>query len=289
MGGNGFIGRHCVGKLLAAGHSVRVLARDGKGQDGVEAAGGDITQPETLPAAIEGVEAVVHSVGLIVEPRGVSFESVVRDGTRNLVNASKVAGIGHITYISAIGTRPNAPSRYHQTKWQAEEAIRASGIGFTIFRSSTVFGPEDDFINKFLRMPFIPLPGGGKGMYQPIYVNDLANVAARSVENPGAANQTFDACGPERMTYREMLQTALEVSGKRKPMISLPMWMMGMMATLGDPLQKIWLPLAPITKDQYTMLQEPNTGDNGPLLQAFPDLNLTTLREGLSNYVYRAR
>jgi NADH dehydrogenase len=251
----------------------------------MEFAPGDVTSPETLPAALEGVDAVIHCVGIIIEPRGITFESVVRDGTRNLVEACRKSGVKRIVYISALGTRPNASSRYHQTKWAAEELIRKSEIPFTILRPSIVYGPKDQFLNRFLKMPFIVLPGGGKALFQPTYVKDLAHIVCEAVDNPALQNQTLDTGGPEKMTYREVMKTAVEAAGKRKPMISLPMGFMKLIATIHDPFQRIYPPLALLTKDQYLMMQEDNAGDNSALHKALPELKLYTFREGLEEYI----
>lgn len=288
-GGAGFIGRHCVKSLRKAGHSVRVVARSSRirADRDLEVVCGDVTDPGSLAPALEGIDAVVHCVGIIVEPRGVTFESVVRDGALNLVTACAASGVERIVYISALGARPHARSRYHGTKWEAEESIRGSGITHTILRPSIVFGPGDAFINKLLKLPFIILPAGGGSKLQPIFVEDLSELIAQSLANPAAENQTFDSGGPEQMTYREMMTTALEVSGRRKPMISVPMGFMKLLASISDPFQKIYPPLALITREQYKMLQEDNIGDNTKLLTAFPGVKLHALREGLAAYLRR--
>jgi uncharacterized protein YbjT (DUF2867 family) len=289
-GGTGFIGEECALELQKAGHTVRILARSKQAEAeltarGMELALGDVTAPETLPAALEGVDAVVHCVGIIIEPPGITFESVVRDGTQNLVEACRKSGVKRIVYISALGTRPNAASRYHQTKWAAEELIRKSGIPYTILRPSIVYGPKDQFLNRFLKMPFIALPGGGKAMFQPTYVKDLARIVCEAVGNPALENQTLDTGGPAKMTYCEMMQTALEAAGKRKPMIPLPMAFMKLIAAIHDPFQRIYPPLALLTNDQYIMMQEDNSGDNSALEKALPELKLHTFREGLGEYI----
>ncbi len=282
-GGAGFIGRNCVEALLQRGHSVRVLSRSGRTPDleGAEGFAGDVRDAQSLAKATDGIDAVIHCVGIILEPRGETFESVVRDGTRNLIDACLANGVKRIVYISALGTRPNAVARYHKTKWAAEEIIRQSGLIYTILRASIVFGPGDGFINKFLRMPFVPLAGGGEGKFQPILVKDLASIAADSLTNPAAENRTFDACGPDQLTFKELMAIALECAGQRKPTIDLPMWLMKALAIVYDPFQKIYPPLALFTRDQYAMLQEDNIGDNGPLVEAFAELRLTSLKEGL--------
>ncbi len=289
-GGTGFVGSHTVKKLVEAGHSVRVLARSERSVsklnlNGVELASGDVTTSDSLPPALNGIEAVIHCVGIIVEPRGVTFEKVVAEGTLSLVNAAVEAHVSHFIYISALGTRPGAAARYHQTKWEAEETIRKSGLAYTILRPSIIFGPEDRFINFFLKFPVIVLPGGGRGRFQPIFVDDLARIVLLSLTTPESRNATLDAGGPQQLTYREMMTIALKVSNQRKPMAPAPMAFMKLLAILHDPFQRIYLPLALFTHEQYLMMQEDNVGDNALLLKTFPNLQLTTLEEGLRTYL----
>jgi uncharacterized protein YbjT (DUF2867 family) len=289
-GGTGFIGEECALALQKAGHTARILARSKRAETeittrGMEFAHGDVTSPESLPAALTGIDAVVHCVGIIIEPRGITFESVVRDGTKNLVEACRKAGVKRIVYISALGTRPNAASRYHQTKWAAEELIRKSGIPYTILRPSIVYGPKDQFLNRFLKMLFVVLPGGGKALFQPTYVKDLARIVCEAVDNPALQNQTLDTGGPDKMTYKEMMKTAVEAAGKRKPTISLPMAFLKLIAATHDPFQRIYPPLALLTKDQYIMMQEDNAGDNSALNKALPGLKQHTFQEGLEEYI----
>ncbi|MCL5283974.1 MAG: complex I NDUFA9 subunit family protein [Armatimonadetes bacterium] len=289
-GGTGFVGSHTVKRLVEAEHSVRVMARSERfvsklRLDEVEFASGDVTIPDSLPAALKGIEAVVHCVGIIVEPRGVTFEKVVAEGARSLVQAAVEAGVSRFIYISALGTRAGAAARYHRTKWEAEETIRKSDLAFTILRPSIIFGPEDKFINFFLKFPVVVLPGGGRGRFQPIFVDDLARIVILSLTTPDSRNSTLDAGGPQQLTYREMMAIALKVSNQRKPMVPAPMAFMKLLATLHDPFQRIYLPLALFTHEQYLMMQEDNVGDNTLLLKTFPNLQLTTLEEGLRSYL----
>jgi len=288
-GGAGFIGRACADEIHRAGHEVVLLGRRKQSvfaPDGSQYAFAecDVNNLDDLTRCLAGVDAVVHCVGIILEPKGVTFESVVAEGTKKLVAACQNAGVKQIVYISALGTRPNAISRYHQTKWIAEEAIRSSGLHYAILRPSIVYGRGDKFINTFIKMPVLVLPGGGKGLFQPVFVKDLAKMAALAVDG-SAKDQTVDAGGPAILTYREMMQTALKLKGKKKIEVPLPMWFMGLLATIHDPFQKIYPPLALLTKDQYKMMLEPNAGDIDQTRSAFPELKLHTLTEGLGTYL----
>ncbi len=289
-GGSGFIGKECAAALKEAGHTVRILARSvamlQKMQNcGYETAAGDVSNPSTLTNALNGIDAVVHCVGIILEPKGITFESVVVEGTRNLVDACKSAGVKKIVYISALGTRANAVSRYHKTKWQAEEMVRSCGIDFTILRPSVVYGKEDKFLNTFMKMPIMALPGGGKGLFQPTYVKDLAQMTVLSLVTPEASNKTLDAGGPETFTYKDMMQTALKVKGVSRMSVPLPMWFMKILSVVHDPFQRIYLPLALFTKDQYLMMQEDNAGDSSELKRVFPGMKMHVFVDGLGEYL----
>ncbi|MEP6755548.1 MAG: complex I NDUFA9 subunit family protein [Chthonomonadales bacterium] len=289
-GGTGFIGKVIAEDLKRNGLTVRILARSQTALErlqskGFEVARGDVTDPGSLGPALQGVDVVVHCVGIILEPKGITFESVVQRGTENLVAACKNSGVRQILYISALGVRANAMSRYHKTKWAAEESIRNSRLTYTIFRPSTVYGAGDQFLNFFMKLPAIPLPGGGKVRFQPTFVEDLAEMVRLSLDNPEALNQTFDAGGPTTLSYKEMMQTALGVAGKKKLMAPVPMPMMKLIAAFHDPFQRIYLPLALFTKDQYLMLQEDSVGDTGPLLKALPELKMHGFEDGLRTYL----
>lgn len=286
-GGTGFIGGRCVASLQEAGYAVRVLARSPEKAAPVSAAGvevltGDFLDPHALQRATAGMDAVVHCVGIITEPRGVTFERTVAEGTRRLVDACVESGVRRLVYLSATGVRPNAVSRYHLTKWGAEEAIRASGIGYTILRASLVYGRHDHFLNFLLKFPVIVLPGGGEMRFQPLYVEDLAALVTRSLITPAAENRTFDAAGPDVLTYREMMRCAVRIRGKRRLFLPVPMPLMHLLAFLCDPFQRIYPPLALLTRDQYRMLQEDSTGDLTALREIFPDLRLHGFAEGMA-------
>ena len=289
-GGTGFIGKECALALKAAGHAVTILARSQTAGKPLESAGyrfaiGDLAIPESLRAALVGIDAIVHCVGIILEPTGVTFESVVVDGTRHLLDACNSAHITKFVYISALGTRPNAVSRYHKTKWQAEEMISASGIPYTIFRPSVVYGKGDKFINTFMKMPVLVLPGGGKGLFQPTYVKDLAQMVVSSMQNPNATNATLDAGGPDTLTYEKMMKTSLRIKGVKRIAVPSPMWLMRVLSIIHDPFQRIYLPLALITKDQYLMMQEDNIGDSSHLAKAMPEIHQRPFEVGLREYL----
>jgi len=264
-GGTGFIGGHVRKALLAKGHELRVLVhRRGDGfEPGIEQVEGDVTIPATFRKAVEGCDAVINLVGIIREfsARGVTFEQLHVEATRNVVEAAKGAGVRRHLQMSALGTRPNATSQYHQTKYRAEEIVRGSGLEWTIFRPSIVFGPKDDFVNKlagYIRSyPAVPVIGDGKYRLQPISADDVARCYAMALEMPETAGKTFEICGPDRISYNDLLDTIGRVLGKTSVCkISNPL---GLMKLVVPMLQG--LSFFPITMDQILMLIEENICD----------------------------
>ena len=274
-GGSGFLGREVTSRLVAAGHEVRVLARGRRPvQAGVEFVAGSVLDPASLPAACAGCEGVIHLVGIISELREQTFEAVHTGGTRALLQAAVGSGVRHWVQVSALGSRPQAPARYHRSKWEAEELVRASGLVFTIFRPSLVYGPGDGFTNLFRKLsrwsPVLPLIGGGNSLVQPVAVADVARCLVSALTLPAAAGRTLDLCGPDRLSYREVIRAVLRASGRRRLLVPIPWLLARVQAWV---LERVW-PLvlgqaAPLNRDQLKMLAEDNVGDPGPAAAVF--------------------
>jgi NADH dehydrogenase len=221
-GGTGFVGREVVRELLRLGYKVRLLARDPQkaarsSPPGVEIIAGDALKPGTLPAAMTGVKAVIHLIGIIAETSRVSFEQAHVEATRNVLAAAKQAGVTRWIQMSALGTRPDAASRYHITKWEAEELVRRSGLDWTIFRPSLIYGyDEHDRILNLLRiavkLPGLPLLNGGRARIQPVSVREVAHCFARAVASEASLGCEFDLVGPAPFSWREMI---FKVAGAR--------------------------------------------------------------------------
>lgn len=228
-GGTGFVGREVVRRLREVGHRVRVLTRKLKhghfleDDPGIELCAGDVTDVESLHRAMDGVTAVVHLVGIIAETSKVTFEMIHADGTRHVVAAAKKAGVKRLVMVSALGTRAHAASRYHSTKYIGEQAVRASGLDYTILRPSVIYGPRDHLIQAFatffrppfswLRAKLQPLPGGGESKVQPVYVQDVAEAAVRSLVAARTIGKTYDVVGPKAMTWKELFAAVLDRLG----------------------------------------------------------------------------
>jgi len=292
-GATGFIGTHTVRALRAAGLPVRALVRSTSNTQemhalGAELVSGDLSEPATLTAACRGVSQIVHLVGIIREiPSQVTFERVHTEGTRVLIEAARAAGVEQFVYISAIGARPEAPARYHQTKWAAEQLVRTSGIRrWTILRPSVVFGPGDEFINLLANdlvktPPFIPLIGGGTSRLQPVWVKDLAEVIRRVLTSPVADGRTIEIGGSEQMTLKAILETIAGYLGVRKPEVSVPVALLKPAVALGAAIAP---QLLPITPDQLTMLGEDNITNERFWEQDF-SMQPVRLAEGIKEYL----
>lgn len=296
-GGTGFVGRAVVAALAEAGHVSRVLvrqpaaprARELAGRFPVELVAGDVLKPDTLRAALLGCEAVIHLVGIISEVDQNTFENAHTQATRHLVGAAQVGGVKRFLHMSALGTRPNAASRYHQTKWAAEEAVRASGLDWTIFRPSLIYGPEDHFTRMMADWsrwsPVVPVLGTGQGRLQPIAVEAVALAFARALTQPATSGRTLDLCGPERLTFNEVLDAILAAVGRRRAKCHLPLPVArGLAGLLEGGFPRLLGQAAPLNRDQLLMLQEDNVGDPAPA-QTLLNLPVESFREGLARYL----
>jgi len=263
-GGTGFIGPHVVHALRTRDTPVRAIVRNPARARrltawGAELATGDVTDPASLRAACEGVDAVVHLVA-IIKGSPADFERVMSEGTRNVVAAAQEAGVRRFVLASALGldqhSRDAVP--YFGAKWEMERAVKESALEHVIFRPSFVFGRDGGVLPTFIRLarlaPVTPIVGPGMQRLQPIWVEDLAQFYSRAISEPGAANRTFDLGGPEAVTWNEFWERLKRVLGVRRPSVHVPFSVMRLQATLTER-----LPGAPVTRDQLTMLE---LGDN---------------------------
>jgi len=274
-GGSGFVGREVVRQLVAAGHRVRVLSRGFRRLDpAVRSVRGSVLDPGCLPEACAGCDAVVHLVGIISEIGGQTFERVHVDGTRNILAAARAAGVPRFIHMSALGTRPDAVARYHRTKWAAEESVRASGLDWTLFRPSLVFGPGDHFVGLFARIsrgsPVLPVMGDGQALLQPVAVDEVARCFVGALAEPRSIGRTFDLCGSERLSFDAVLDAILAATGRRRMKLHIPLPIARLQAAVMESVfPRILRRPSPLNRDQLLMLSEDNVGDPDPASQMF--------------------
>lgn len=270
-GGSGFVGREIVRQLLAAGHGVRVLARGSRAPvPGAEVRPGSILDPASLPPALAGCDAVIHLVGIISECGDQTYERVHTEGTARVVDAARAAGIRRFIHMSALGTRPGAVSRYHRSKWDAEERVRSSGLAWVIHRPSLIYGPGDGFVNLFAGLsrwsPIVPVIGPGTTLFQPVAVEDVAAAFVASLVRESATGRTYDLCGPGRLSFNQVLTEILDATRRRRVKLHLPFALAHLQAlalewVVGGLLRRP----PPLNRDQVRMLREDNVGDPGPM------------------------
>jgi len=315
-GGTGFVGREICRRLTSEGLAVRAVARTPPRQPipaGVEFFPGDVSQPDTLRMAFRGAKAVIHTVGIIREHPNQTFEQIHVRGTAHVVAAAQNAGVPRYLHLSALGTRPGAASRYHQTKWAAEELVRSSGLAYTLFRPSLIYGKGDAFTNhlaSLMRPPlswlsggFVPIPGGEEVILQPVAVGEVAEAVVRSLGQTAAVGQTFDLCG-KPVSLKDLSLAIAQAMGRFPTWVEQPpdvilamipwLWLRASKPVLfpvplklcriaAAMLERI-LPQPPLTTDQVTMLEEGSCGDSTPV-ETLLGFHPVGLREGLATYL----
>jgi NADH dehydrogenase len=286
-GATGFVGHAVLQQLCAAGHIVRCLVRRGSEADlhglgAIARIEGDVLTRQGLEEGMAGCDTVIHLVGIIREQRAtnVTFERVHTEGTRNVLDAAEAAGIQRYLHMSALGTRRGAASRYHQTKWAAEEAVRASGLRWTIFRPSIVYGHGDGFVTMLAsmvrRLPVVPVIGSGRQRVQPIPVEQVAAGFVGALGLAATVKQTYEVGGPQAVTIEELLDLIGRVLGRRRVRkLHVPLSAMTPLARILHP-----LPGFPITPDQLLMLGEDSVCDPRPFYETF-ELEPVRLAVGL--------
>jgi NADH dehydrogenase len=230
----------------------------------VEFCTGDILVPDTLKEAFNGIDTVIHLVGIIKEIKGATFERIHTEGTKNILDASKNAEIKKYIHMSALGTRPDGISRYHKTKWQAEEAVRNSGLKYVILRPPIICGADDEFVNMFAKMikqtfitRIIPVIGKGKSRMQPIYVGDVAHCFYEAAVNDNISDKTYEIGGPDAISFNKILDTIMKVMQKNRFKMHLPVAMFKPLAFLMEKTSSN----PPLNRDQLIMLREDNVCD----------------------------
>lgn len=302
FGGSGFVGRHVVRALARRGYRIRVAVRrpdlaghlqplGGVGQ--IAAIQANLRNRDSVNRAVAGSDHVVNCVGILFQSGRNTFDSVQDFGARAVAEATRAAGAS-LTHISAIGADPKAESDYARTKGLAEVAIARVLPDAVIMRPSIIFGPEDEFFNKFAQMarfsPFLPLIGGGETKFQPVYVGDVAEAVARSVDGRLTTGTVYELGGPRVMSFKQCLEEMLGVIQRKRVLVSLP-WSLA--SLIGKVASLIPFIEPPLTSDQVTLLKTDNVvsaeavAENRTL--AGMDIPLTTVEAILPSYLTHYR
>lgn len=266
-GGSGYLGSHITRQLVDAGLKVRVLVRnqayaqkEGRlaGLD-VEWLEGDVTRPESLPLALKGATAVIHTVAIAIEKGGRTYEQINYQGTVNLVEAAKAAGVRRFIFISQLGADSKLPYRFLASKGKAQEYVAASGLDWTAFQPSVIWGPEDEFANSFARLipltPLIfPIVGDETSRFQPVWVGDVAASVIKAIDDPTTVGKAFQLGGPEVLTLEEIERRTLQALGSRRWLIRFPMPLLKVFVALMESL----LPNPPVTRSLLELLKVSN-------------------------------
>ena len=297
FGGSGFLGRHAVRALAQAGYRVRVAVRYPNLANYLVPAGhvGQIQILKTnvrdeaqVAAAIASADAVVNLVGILYPAGGQSYQAMHADAPAMIGKCAKAAGVKTIVHVSTVGIATDSESVYSRTKAEGEEALRHEFPEATILRPSLVFGPEDNFFNKFgwlARMaPVLPLIGGGKTRFQPVFVGDVASAIRKCVEDSSTRGKTYELGGPSVYSFKEMLQIILHETGRTRLLVPVPFWLANIKAFF---LQ--FLPGTLLTPDQVTFLKTDNVVAKGALPLADLGIVADSMEAILPSYLWRFR
>jgi len=267
LGGSGFVGRHICQALTAAGYRVRVATRDRERAKErlillptAEVTAVDVHDPRELAAFLRGAEAVVNLVGVLHDGRGKrGFRAAHGELARKVVAACRETGIGRLLHMSSLGAGTAAPSAYLRSKGEAEAIARESGLGWTLFRPSVVFGYDDNFLNLFAQIlkvfPVVAL-GSPNARFQPVFVGDVASAFVKGLADLGSHGKSYDLCGPRVYSLRELVDFAAEATGRRRPIIGLNDTLSFLQALAME-----CLPVKLLTRDNYESMKVPSVCD----------------------------
>ncbi len=295
FGGTGFIGRQVIQRLAKAGYIVRVPTRSPEKANILRTAGAvgqivpmlcSLKRPETIEIAVRGADVVINLLGILYEKRNQKFHDVHHMAAENIAKAATAAKVGRFVHMSAIGADAASNSRYAKSKAAGEASVTAAFPNAVILRPSIVFGPEDDFFNRFAGLtrvsPALPLVGGGLMKFQPVYVGDVADAVMAAITRTDVAGKTYELGGTRQATFKELLELMLQVTKRKRCLINLP---------FGVAKFKSWfLQLAPkpmLTPDQVELLKYDNVVHDGALKLGDLGIKPTAMEAVLPSYLDR--
>ncbi|TIL95128.1 MAG: complex I NDUFA9 subunit family protein [Mesorhizobium sp.] len=300
FGGSGFVGRHVVRALARRGYRIRVACRrpdlaghlqplGNVGQ--IQPVQANIRVRWSVDRAVQGADHVVNLVAILHESGRQKFTPVHEFGARAIAEAARAVGAG-LTHISALGTDLNAQSEYARTKALGEKAVLETIEDAVILRPSINFGPEDSFFNRFASMarysPVLPLIGGGRTKFQPVYVGDVAEAVARSVDGKVQGGRIYELGGPQVLTFKQCMQEILAMIDRKRLLVSVPWWVANMQASILG-----LLPNPLLTKDQVLQLRGDNIVSEAAIREnrtlAGLDIQPQSIGSILPSYLWRYR
>ncbi|HXP06458.1 MAG TPA: complex I NDUFA9 subunit family protein [Stellaceae bacterium] len=297
LGGSGFIGRYVVKRLAGRGEALTVGGRHAsqatflrlKGEVGqVGLVNIAIDSEAMLPEFLAGKDALINCVGILREHGAQTFDRVHHAAPARLARLAREAGVARLIHISAIGADPRSTSAYARSKAAGEQAVKDAFPTATILRPSIVFGPEDEFFNRFAGMarlsPFVPLIGGGETRFQPVYVGDVADAVIRALDDPAASGRTYELGGPKIYTFRVLMELMLAEIKRKRWFIDLPFGLAALQARL-----MAILPNPPLTVDQVEMLKRDNVVSSGALTLSALGIEPTAVEAIIPSYLDRFR
>ena len=279
-GAAGFVGSHITRRLVEMGKPVRALVRSRqtteeegrlKGLD-IEWVEGDVARPQTLDSALKGATAVIHTAAIAIEKGGRTYETINYQGTVNVVEVARAGGARRLINMSQLGADPKLPYRFLASKGKAQAYVAGSGLEWTAFRPSVIWGPEDEFANTFARLlPFspiiFPIVGDGQARFQPVWVEDVATAVAGALDDPQTIGQEYELGGPQVLTLGEIERRTLQAVGARRLMVPFPLSILQVLVALMEKL----LPSPPVTRSLLELLAVNNVTADNALYRFVPE------------------
>ena len=302
FGGSGFVGRNVVRELARRGWRVRVAVRRPHHAQFLRPMGAvgqiqlkqcNVRHAPSVADALTDADAVVNLVGILYQSGAQRFDTVQAGGAATVAHLAAKAGVKTFVHMSAIGADAESESQYARTKGEAERAVMEAIPSATIIRPSIVFGQEDEFFNKFAGLasiaPALPLIGGGKTKFQPVYVDDVADAICEALVRPEAAGKVYEIGGPRIYTFRELMELMLAETGLRRLLLPVPFPIASLMGLGGEIAG--WAPFVepPLTRDQVKLLKHDNVVGEGALTLADLGVAAQTVESILPSYMVRYR